>query len=438
MQKVSTRVRSHLTQPKGRSYLLIRSIAFSALTKAFGFLVIFACLPLAALSLTADEYAAFNYSMAATTTFAIVFTPVGTTFVVRFAHASNDRIELRRLAQNSLAIFMTLGLALELPAILFAYWLSPAEFRLSIAVCAAAFVATATLSWAEVFRLGVRQDHISSAFGLASNATIILIFGLLHQYEGLTFARVLTVYYFCPLCWALVSFLQVLFSTGIRFRLQTDYDEWKRTIWHARPNVVNSVSDYIKLYGASFVAFYLSGAQAYGAFSTVQLLIARLSNPLSLIARPLIPAYVDAIARGDLRWVRWLKRASSILCLVAFLAVLLVVLVTAVKPPGDVRVGVVALHGPESTWYSVSGFLLFASTSSLTLLASVYLAERRMGVFSRTCLVANVASVLVGGFATAWIGPIAMLASIAAGSAIASIYLTWRFATFPSSKLSAR
>lgn len=421
-----------LTQPKGRNYLLVRSIAFSAFTKVFGFLVIFACLPLAALSLTTNEYAAFNYSMAVVTTFAIVFAPIGTTFVVRLAHStSSDGTELRSLAESSLAIFITLGLTLETPAILFAYWLSPVEFRLSIAICAAAFVATATLSWAEVFRLGVRQDHISSSFGLASNLTIILSFALLHHYNALTYGRVLGIYYFVPLCWALLSFVHVFLSTGIRFRIRTDHAEWKRTLLHARSNVVSSISDYVRLYGASFVAFYLSGAQAYAAFSTIQLLVARLSNPLSLIARPLIPAYVDAIARGDLMWVKWLKRTISLLYALGLVAVLLVAVASAIKPLGDVHVGVVTFHGTESTWYSISGVLLLASTASLTLLASVYLAERRMGIFSRTCLAANIASVIIGGFWTAWIGPIAMLSSIAAGSTLASIYLTWRFVTAP-------
>ncbi|MGY4330321.1 O-antigen/teichoic acid export membrane protein [Bradyrhizobium sp. LB7.2] len=416
------------TTNQSRNYLLVRSIAFSTITKLFGFFVVFACLPLAALSLTASEYAAFNYSMAATNLLVILFAPVGATFVVRFAHVASKDAELKQMAEDALTIFLTMGIALELPAILGAYWLSPPEFRAGIALSAGAVIATATLSWAEYFRLGTRQDHISSTFGLANNLTIIFGFVALFHYSSLTLERILGIYYFSPLGWAFASFIQVVYSSGLRVRFTPNYSELRRTIALARPNIVNSASDYIKLYGTSFIAFHLSSAQTYAVFSTVQLLVARLTNPLSLIARPLIPAYVDAMARSDLNWIRRLKQATLLLSILGFLSVGLVAGAVLLKPPGEVHLGVVAIGGNELAWYCSIGALLLFSTASLILLASIYLAQHQMGLFSGVCLLSNVAAVLIGGAITAYIGPVAMLAAVAIASTISSLYLTWRFA----------
>ncbi|MCK1625456.1 hypothetical protein IVA98_20270 [Bradyrhizobium sp. 160] len=411
-----------------RNFLFIRSILFSVTTKAVGFFVVFACLPLAALSLTVTEYAAFNFSMAATGAVAIIFSPIATTFVVRFAHlTSTDDVYMKRLAGGAFAIFATLAAILELPAIAVAYWLSPAGFKIPIACAAAAVVATTALSWVDAFRLGNRQDHISSAFGLANNITIILGFVLLFHYQRLNFEHVLGIYYLSPLCWASISLLQLLHSSGIRIHFAVGAEEWKRALLQARPNIINSISDYLKLYGASFIAFYASSAQGYAAFSTAQLFIARLTNPLSLLARPLIPAYVDASARADKEWIMWLKRLMGLLCLSGPLSACIASIAITLLRPSELRFGVLVLSGGELGWYLVSGVLLFSSTVTLMLLASIYLARREMGLFSGTCLLVNVLAIGIGGTLAYSSGPVAMLAALALGGTLSSLYLSWRF-----------
>src|SRR5436190_942977 len=110
-----------------RNYLFIRSIVFSLITRLFGFFVVFACLPLAAISMGTTDYATFNYSMAITGLLSIFISPVSTAFVVRFANVStaSDQHEIRQTAEETLTIFLSLGMALTPPAAFAAYFLSP-------------------------------------------------------------------------------------------------------------------------------------------------------------------------------------------------------------------------------------------------------------------------------------------------------------------------
>ena len=191
-----------------RNWLFIRSVIFSLITKLFGFFVIFSCLPLAAVSMGTADYVTFNYSMAVTGLVAIFVGPVSTAFIVRFANVATagGQHEIRQTAEETLTIFLSLGIILTPPAAFAAYFLSPTEYRSAIALAAAAVMISNILLWAEAFRVGVRQDYISSIFSLGNNITIIVAVYLLFQRQSLSFTTLLIVYYGSPLLWNFLSF----------------------------------------------------------------------------------------------------------------------------------------------------------------------------------------------------------------------------------------
>ena len=247
-----------------RIYAFIRSVIFSTLTKVFGFFIVFGCLPLAALSLNTIEYATFNYSMTIVGIFTIVFTSLSALLVNKFARASlSDDDSVRTLAESTITMFLLLGMLILPLALIAGFYLTPAEFRGSIALVTIVVLTTNVLSWADVFRLGHRRDHVSSIFGLGNNISIISLVVLLYRHGLLSYYKLILIYYVSPLVWGLLSFLQLVLSRRFRIRLTVSLDDCVRTLRDCTPLVGEVLSDYIRLYVSSLVAFYLASPQAY-------------------------------------------------------------------------------------------------------------------------------------------------------------------------------
>ena len=64
----------------------------------------------------------------------------------------------------------------------------------------------------------------------------------------------------------------------------------------------------------------ISGEVEYAAYATIVLLVARFTNPMSLITRPLMPALLDAVARSDAAWL--INARSAVLLTVGISVVL--------------------------------------------------------------------------------------------------------------------
>ena len=412
-----------------RNYAFVRSVVFSTLTKIVGFFVVFGCLPLAALSLNTIEYATFNFSMTITGVFSIVFTPLSALLVSRFSHLSSlaDDDSVRKLAESSFTMFLLLG-ALILPlALIASVYLTATEFRGSIAWAMIALLFTNVLFWADVFRLGHRRDHISSIFGLANNVSIISFVYILYHHGLLSYFNLILIYYFSPLVWSFFSFLQLILSRRIRIRLTVSFEECIRILRDSTPLVAGVLSDYIKLYVSSLVAFYLASPQAYAVYSTIILLVARLTSPISLLSRPLIPAYIDAISRQDYRWIAMFRQVMAAIAALSVALTLVVWLAAAIHPIGEIHLGAIVIEKNLVRPYLVSGMLLLVSALFLSLLASVYLGAQQMAIFSRVCPLANLAGVCSGASAMPITGPVGLLSAIAIFNALAAIYLSWRF-----------
>ena len=412
-----------------RNYAFIRSVLFSTLTKIFGFLVLFGCLPLAALSLNTIEYATFNFSMTIAGVFSIVFTPPAALLVSKFAHFSSlgDDESVRKLTESSITMFLLLGV-LVLPIAVFAsFYLTAAEFRRSIVSVVIVVLTTNVLSWADVFRLGHRRDHISSVFGLGNNILIMFFVFLLYRHQLLSFFSLIAIYYLSPLIWALLSFLQLVLSRRFRIRLTVSFDECVRTLRDCTPLVAGVASDYVRLYVSLLVTFYLASPQSYAIYSTVILLVARLMNPISLLSRPLVPAYIDAISRQDYRWIAMLRQVMAAIAAFSVALIPAVWLLAAIYPVGEIHLGAIIVEKNLVRPYLVGGMLLLVSALFLSLLASIYLGAQQISIYSRVCLLANLIGVCFGASAMHITGPVGLLAALAIGNALSAIYLSWRF-----------
>jgi len=412
-----------------RNYAFGRSVLFSTLTKIFGLFVVFGCLPIAALSLNTIEYATFNFSITVSGAFGIAFMPLFAVLVRKFAHLSSlaDDDSIRKLAESSITMFLLLGVMILPLALIAVFYLTAAEFRESTALATIAFIVTCVLSWADAFRLGHRRDHISSIFAAGSNISIISSVFILYRYGLLSFNNLILIYFLSPLVWSLVSFLQLVLSQRFRIHATVSLDECIRTFRESTPIAEGIASDYIRLYVSSLTAFYLASPQAYAIFSTVILLITRLTAPISVISRPLVPAYMDAISGRDYRWIAMFRQVMAAIAALSTTFMLLASLATAIYPFGEIRLGAIVIEKALVGPYIASGTLLLVSALLLVLLSSIYLAAEQMRTFSRVCLLANLAGVCSGASAMLFTGPIGLLAAVAIFNALAAAYLSWRF-----------
>jgi O-antigen/teichoic acid export membrane protein len=412
-----------------RNFLFMRSIVASLIAKAFGFFVVFACLPLAAISMKANEYATFNYSMAITSLFTIFISPVSAAFVGRLAHvsAAGDKREFRRTTEESFTIFISLGAILLPVAAGVAYLLSPGEYRGAIAVAAASVIMTNILAWTEAYRVATREDYISSAFGLGNNVTIIVTVFVLFHWRALTLESLMIAYYGSPLLWNLLSFAYLAVSRHIRIRWHIKADLWKHAAVDAAPMFALTISDYARLYLSSMVAFYLVTPQSYAVFSTLMIFVARLTNPVSLLARPLVPAYVDAVKGADEVWLVRFRQISVWVFAFAIISVAAFAVSSMFVDIPRVHLGAIQIEANEVKPYLVLSLLQFWSIAISMVLASIFLAQRRMGQFSKVSMISNGAALLVGAALAIKFDAIALFAAITVFGCIGAGYLAREF-----------
>jgi O-antigen/teichoic acid export membrane protein len=412
-----------------RNFLFMRSIVASLIVKAFGFFVIFACLPLAAISMKTNEYVTFNYSMAITSLLTIFIGPVLTAFVARFAHvsATGDEYEVRGVAEESLTIFLLLGAVLLPMAAGIAYLLSPNEYRGAIAIAAAAVIITNVLGWAEAYRVAAREDYISSVFGLGNNIMIITAVSLLFHWQCLTLRNLLIAYYGSPLLWNMLSFTYLLFSRHVRIRWHLKTELWKRLAHDAAPLFALTISDYARLYASSMLAFYLATPQSYAVFSTLIIFIARLTNPISLFARPLVPAYVDAIKVADQVWLARIHQMAVWVFAFAIISVAAFAVGSVFLDIPSVHLGAIRIEAREVKPYLILSLLQFWGTAIAMVLGSAFLAQRRMGQFSKVSVIANSAALLVGAVLVVKFDAIALFGTITVFGCIGVSYLAMEF-----------
>lgn len=157
--------------------------------------------------------------------------------------------------------------------------------------------------WADSYRVATRSDHISSMFQLGGNIALVCLLVVLSK-QGLLF--VTCAYFGIPLA---VQFL-IFFHIAIEAKRVPTPKLSLDGLWEQARGVgvivFNSGVEYAKIFGSGLVVQNVSGNSAYALYTTTILLVARFVNPLSLITRPLMPAFIDATRQKDIRWIRML------------------------------------------------------------------------------------------------------------------------------------
>jgi len=301
-----------------RNRALVRSVAFGGLTKVGGGLVVLLGLPLIAHGLSVEAYAAFLEAMTSASIVTLAFGAAGTVAVRDIARALNGSSDQLYAAERR-----TFGLFVVVAAGTLAIGTIATPFKLG-ATPHSSVIAFATLlvllqglaQWAEVHRVSSRTDHFSSLWQLAGNVAIFL---LLIAFSRFGLLPVVLIYFAVPMVIQIAVFLQLMIQRGgwvtPGFSPGAVLGDFRAMI----PVAGNSFADYAKIFLSGLVVSRVSGTADFGLYMTLVLFAARLVNPLSLVTRPLMPAYLDAMHHDDTRWLSAARTALMVFAGLAFL-----------------------------------------------------------------------------------------------------------------------
>ena len=376
-----------------RRSLLLRSIVFSLFAKAIGALMVIVGLPLIAVTLSLTDYREFLRSMAAVSVVSLLFGPIALATIVELGRFRGD-LETRDVLWSSLRPYLVLstGLVAVLAAAVASGWFT-AYLTPFLIVAFGITIFQNLFTWADSWRLARRSDFVSSLFQVASTLALI---GTLLSVPTTRLMVVGGLYYGLPMLVTAMSFGAILLGTRWgpaegRFHPNLAFDI--RRSW---PLLFPSVIDYGRVYGCGLAIGAIGSAGAYAKYFTIILFLARLVNPVSLITKPLLPAYLDAQRRGDTRWLRRANLgigAFGIASLIGPLAIVLVV------PHGWLTV-LPADWGVLTRWDVGMMGLYFSAYLTASIVAPLYVALDRTREY------------IVVGFVAVGVG-------LAAGSAIA-------------------
>lgn len=405
----------------GRNYTLIRSIIFGFMSKLIGSALVFLGLPVISHNLSAAEYAEFLQSMSVVSLITIVYGAAASTFVRDFSHAlsSNDQDRFQTEFQASI------GLSIALTGCLFLGFAAYSALSLASKMSAPRSLDYAVLlslilglfQWGDSYWVAIRRDHISSLTQMIGGALTVTLLFLFKNFGIIGFTLV---YFGLP---ALANIFLVGCALWVNAVPCRPNISPARIVEYARemiPLCVNSLADYIKIFVTPILLVYFSDIESYTRVATLILLVARFTNPISLLTRPMLPTVVDAVARHDQNWLVRLR----IIFLTASLSLLFLILLTAsyIKPEN------LAWFFPEKLGSLkkseiISASLLLWSQIQISSILPLFIAGRKIHNY----LIINASGVAAGlfiGFCLllSGIGDY-YIAAIAAANSLAAIFM---------------
>ena len=156
-------------------------------------------------------------------------------------------------------------------------------------------------------RVASRTDYVSSIFQLVS--TVILTGATIYCRQW--GVNVITIIYFgVPAVSQFLVLLQFWIQQKWVPRPVFHYGLISGQVVNVVPFLFIEISQYAKIYLSGAIVYLTSGAASYGEYTTLIFLAARLTNPISLVTRPMLPAFVDAKAKADIKWLTFVRRIS--------------------------------------------------------------------------------------------------------------------------------
>lgn len=372
----------------GRNFAIFRSVAFGLLTKISGAFLVFLGLPLIGTSLSANEYATFLKCMTVTSMFGLFYGAMSSVSVRDLSKALHQPARSRLQAEFSVIVaigLLLLGFNISIFGILCALEME-AAFSSAYAIAMISIFIVGFFQIGDNYLVAARQDYITSITQLFVG---ILTLGSIYQFRSAGLDIIVAIYFGFPII--LAAFVTAYVVCAHKLSLAPLFD--RRAIFIRVSNAfflfLNGISDYCKIYIAPLILVYTSSNERYAQLATIFLFVARLVNPVSLIARPLLPAIVDAIERNDAKWLANLRRLIYGVSFVSAVAILLFLFV--IDPEIYTAIVPHTLGGVAMQDVFAAGLLLW-SQGIIALVLPVYV------VFHRTNLhtFINATSVLTG------------------------------------------
>lgn len=391
---------------QSRNLVFFRSILFGAFARIGGTLAIFVGLPVIAHSLPPDQYATFLRSVSIVALGTLMYGAASTITVRTLANAveKNDADWLVRTERETATFFLivfAIAVIIALPAFVFAGVGSAATLALLTA-----FLLTqiqGVLLWSDSYRVALRSDHKVSSWQLLGTTMMV---ASLVAFSHFGLWATLVIYFGIPLLTQIGVTVQLARERRLHvqplFQMDPILKQFRATI----PVLLYGGSDYLKIFGSSLVVSLLTDNYEFARYSTIALFVSRLVNPLALITRPLLPAFINAMHERDAAWMRW--------------ASLTAILISAGSMIG--LLGVSYLFGPRlfdwilpeplgaaSLAEILCGALFFWGYAIVNLLVPFYVASGREVMLSATNAGFVAVGILSGAIATQHWGSVGML-----------------------------
>lgn len=403
---------------------MIRSVAFAFVTKVSGAAMVFIALPIISHGLSADDYATFLTTMNIGAAAGLPFAPFEALYIREMARAfaSEDHTLARTAVRNTfgantaLTLIVFIGLAIGLLATH-----SFIPFRSSMLLGIVLFVLQIAASWGQSYRIAERSDYVSSIVQTICNVSMVAILAVLSMTQQMTDFSVSAVYFGIPALGALFIFCQILLNRRVRMRVdRSAFVALKDRVPECVPLYLGPVANYVRVYASSMLVLAASNSYNYIVFSTSIILIARLVNPVTLITRPMMPAFIDALHRNDILWLVRLKHAFFVAA--AFGAVAAAIL------PFFLHEKIVYFAFPKDVHDVSIVYVIFCSYFAfayalVALLAPLYIGSHRAALYGLFNLAFTLAAAVVGTLLCGKFGASAMMGALAVITTMCGIFL---------------
>jgi O-antigen/teichoic acid export membrane protein len=407
-----------------RNFLMLRSVAFAFVTKLSGGATVFISLPIISHGLLPSDYASFLTTINITATAGLLFYSFGVLYVREIAHAfaKGDphliSAAIRNTFGSHVTLWSTVTLCLAIGVLAARNVIS---LNNSILIGIALNSIQCAAGWAAIYRAANRSDHVSSIVQTFSNIAMVSCLYILSRNGGLSSASAALAFFGIPAAGDVIIFLQLVITKRLNLRIDRNaIPAFLARIPECVTLSLSPLADYMKFYGASMLVLLISNSYNYILFSASMVLMSRLVSPVTLITRPMMPAFIDALHRADLRLLDGLKRAF-------FGAAALGTAIAAIAP-FFVSQQILAAIFPKEVHDIPTIYLIFCSYFAFTyaliaLLAPLYIGAHRASFFGMSNLGFTLAGAAIGALLCLKFDASAMMGSLAVMMAICSLFL---------------
>lgn len=260
-------------------------------------------LPIIGRSLSLDDYNSFLVAMTSGSATTLVFGAISVTGISSIAEADTPSARLMAIGETaSFLAAVSVVLALISCGLFLLYRdVTPGAWVIFIASMLT--IAQGFLLSGDIYQVATGRGYLANVLQMLGSIVALALLLL----TPLNVASVTAIYFGVP------AIVQMGVSVGafrrplpplVRF---TTLTQLASRLSALLPALINSVSDYLKIFGSAMVVGAIAGDLEYAVYSTLVLMAARAVNPISLFVRPILPAYLDAQIQQDVQWLRKLS-----------------------------------------------------------------------------------------------------------------------------------